>query len=161
MEIKFEITRKDYWNLAKDSFIHVPILRYILIGFSLVFSYLFIMPILHNPKLAIGYIVFDCIFILIFYNVMKWMTIIVPSKKAGVLGEHIITINSEGISDSTKVKRSTTKWDGVLRIVSNKKYIYIFIDNIAAHLIPRRAFYSNEDANRFFSSAKEFWMNNK
>lgn len=157
MEVKFEINRKDYWSFSKVVFLHVPVLRYTLLGFTLLITYLMLFPMIKNPKLAIGYFVIDFIFIFLLYHLLKLVIILIPSRRAGVLGKHIISISAEGLRETTSVNDSIHKWSGIIRIKSNKKYIYIYTDNAAAHIIPKRAFPTEAEAEQFLANLKLFW----
>jgi hypothetical protein len=75
-----------------------------------------------------------------------------PGK--GQLGSHKISLNDEGLVESTAVGESRTSWAGVDRIEQNRDYIFIYTAPLAAHLIPKRAFSSLQEAECFYEIAR-------
>lgn len=71
----------------------------------------------------------------------------------GQLGAHKISLNETGLLESTVVGESRTSWGGVHRIEEDQDYIYIYTGPIAAHIIPKRAFSSLQEAKSFYHLA--------
>lgn len=84
-----------------------------------------------------------------------------PASKPGILGEHIMEINSNGLKERTQYNEGTVKWAGVIKILSNKSYIFIYIDNMVGYIVPKRAFTTEKEEEKFLSVALEMWKNNK
>ncbi|OZB90139.1 YcxB family protein [Paenibacillus sp. XY044] len=74
-----------------------------------------------------------------------------------LLGEHTITLADEGIIESTSVNESIHKWGGIRDIENNEDYIFIFLNQTMAHIIPKRAFPSTETAAVFLKEAQTRW----
>jgi len=167
VKIKVEINRLDYWNLNKYSIRKIPSLRrnfilnmialpvFVFIGFSFLttpfqmsFSIVFILSI-------VGGIVGD---LLLIYR-MKSQIMKLPEDKPGLLGKHIIEISEEGIRESTSVNTGLQTWNGVLSVEQDKEYIYVFLDSMIAHIIPKRSFESIVEANQFYNKAIQYWKN--
>ena len=71
----------------------------------------------------------------------------------GQLGAHTISLNEEGLVESTAVGESRTSWAGVNRVEQDEKYIYIYTAPHAALIVPRRAFHSSQEAESFYQLA--------
>jgi YcxB-like protein len=72
-----------------------------------------------------------------------------PSKNGSVIGQKIYQILDEGFKEETDNSVNLVKWTGIKSIEQNSKYIFIFIDKIAAYIIPKRFFKTNEELIRF------------
>jgi len=68
----------------------------------------------------------------------------------GQLGWHRLVLTEEGLTESTAVGESRTTWAGVHRVEQNRDYIYIYTAPALAHVVPKRAFASPEQAERFY-----------
>jgi hypothetical protein len=64
-----------------------------------------------------------------------------------------LSLSDDGFSESTVVGEQRTSWAGVDRVEQNADYIFIYTSPVAAHIVPRRAFASAEDAERFYEFA--------
>jgi hypothetical protein len=73
------------------------------------------------------------------------------SKKTGVLGVHQYRIAPEGLQEETDVNRTLTKWAGISNLIKTKRYLFVQISWYLFHIIPRRAFKSDEDFDGFCS----------
>jgi hypothetical protein len=155
MEIKFDFNRMDYWNFTKFHFVHKPLLRGILIFYLAVILFVSVISILDGK--GIGFVIFTLIFFIVVYFILKLVAMRAPASKAGTLGEHSLTATDEGLIEITSVKNSFTKWQGVLEILMVKNYIIIYIDNMAAHVIPKRAFINEQEAVDFYHRVMELW----
>lgn len=90
------------------------------------------------------------------YFFLKGFIWIMPSNKPGLLGEHFIEITDAGLRETTAVNDSFYYWEGIQSIKQDSKYIYIFVNSIMAHIIPKRSFSTRQDAELFFKKAVEF-----
>ena len=71
----------------------------------------------------------------------------------GQLGSHKISLNEQGLVESTAVGESHISWAGVDRIEQNEEYIFIYTAPNAAHVIPKRAFHSAQETDSFYQMA--------
>jgi hypothetical protein len=74
-----------------------------------------------------------------------------PGK--GHLGKHRLVLSEDGVLESTAVGDSRTSWSGVDRVEENREYIFIYTTPTAAHMIPKRAFRSADEAEAFYRFA--------
>lgn len=75
----------------------------------------------------------------------------------GVLGEHTYQITPEGLRESTSSNEGLQKWVGVHAVDKSSGFIFIRISGYLFHLIPRRAFGSQQEFESFFVSARNLW----
>lgn len=75
----------------------------------------------------------------------------------GILGEHRIEINSEGLQEKTDVNEGFHHWKGIFSVEENDDYIYVFLTGSEAHIIPKNSFASDEEVKEFFRQAYTFW----
>lgn len=78
------------------------------------------------------------------------------AQSQGILGEHTLTLGAEGFATSCSANDSRVSWSGVERIDSDEQYIYIYTSPLQAHVIPKRAFSSDEEASSFMQAAERF-----
>ena len=74
----------------------------------------------------------------------------------GVLGPHTIVIDAEGVTERSAVGESRTTWNGIERIDDDSQNIYLYTGPLVAHVIPKRAFRTREDADAFLQSAQGY-----
>lgn len=162
MKVKVDINRIDYWNYNKYAMLKVPKLRFnfilnmIAIPVSIFITLLFLLNIPIANVLIIT-IIGGCIGDLLVINITKWQIMRLPYNKVGLLGEHTIEINEKGVRETTSVNDGFQTWEGIQSVEQDKAYIYIFLDSILAHIIPKIAFNSIAEANEFFNKSVEFW----
>ncbi len=58
-------------------------------------------------------------------------------KNRGVLGEHELSIEEDGIIEKTDVNENKLLWESVEHIASTENHTFIYISPIMAHVIPR------------------------
>ena len=80
-----------------------------------------------------------------------------PGKNKGILTQHHLKLLSTGLVEETSVNTTTHSWAGIVDICQNRDYIFIYITQHAAHVIPKKAFKSREEATDFFHYAYQLW----
>lgn len=91
------------------------------------------------------------------YIRMKKKVIKIPGDNPGILGTHLIALSEEGISEKTDVNSNFYNWEGIYSIEESNDYIFIFINKLQCHIIPKREFNTNEEVNQFFNKAKAYF----
>lgn len=164
MEVKYNLTRKDFWNFTKYAYTHVPTLRIpLILGVFIAFAIIASSLEFFYSK-GIGhlttYIAIAVTILILYYYMIKLLVMWLPSAKPGILGEHILSISPEGIRERTFVNDSFIKWNEIKEITSNKKYIFIFIDLTMCYQIPKVSFSTEDEANIFLNTALMYWQSN-
>jgi len=72
-----------------------------------------------------------------------------PDPEGPSLGNRTFTISREGFCERSRHFELLTRWSGVRSVEENRNYLFVFIDTCQAHIVPKRAFASDEDARRF------------
>lgn len=94
-----------------------------------------------------------------------WMDVIRPclckpsipkGKNNGILGEHKIQIDQQGIVESTQINESHFLWRGIAKVTQNNQYIFIFINSDRFHAIPKRSFANYGESKKFYELAKKY-----
>jgi hypothetical protein len=81
--------------------------------------------------------------------------VLAEGKNRGVLGRHTIELRPDGLREATDVNDTVHTWRGVERIEADEHFIFIYTQAMMAHGIPRRAFSTPEEAERFLAIARE------
>jgi hypothetical protein len=81
--------------------------------------------------------------------------VIVSRKNHSVLTTHRIEIQEAGLFEETKFNKSLFYWPGLVKVVSRPGYIAIYVSSQQAHVIPKRAFSSQSEAERFKTTVLE------
>ncbi len=71
--------------------------------------------------------------------------------------ETTTTIDAEGLHMHAEHVTSTTKWSGIKKITDHKKIILFYVDNYMAHVFPKHAFETPEEATAFYETALAFF----
>lgn len=86
-------------------------------------------------------------------NILK---IYSQNASKGILGAHTIVIDPEGVTERSAVGESRTTWSGVEKIDDDGQNIYLYTGPLVAHVIPKRAFRTPDDADAFLQSAQGY-----
>jgi uncharacterized membrane protein len=76
-------------------------------------------------------------------------------KDKAILTEHIIEIQDEALYEETKYNKSFFYWNGIVKIVIRAGFVVIYVTKHMAHIIPARAFDSENQKNEFIKTVKE------
>jgi hypothetical protein len=68
----------------------------------------------------------------------------------GLLGRHHITLSESGVIERTAVGESRTSCAGLDRVEQDADYIFIYTSAVGAHVIPKRAFRDDREADAFY-----------
>ena len=82
-------------------------------------------------------------------------------ENSGVIGRHFLAIGPEGVTEKSAVGESTTAWIGIEKIEADEKYLFIYTGPLQAHIIPTRAFASEQEADQFFQLAQKYRLSDK
>jgi len=71
----------------------------------------------------------------------------------GLIGEHELAVDEQGVSERTEIGEQMTRWAGVDRIETTPEHAFIFVGPAMAHVVPRATVLEGEfDA--FITAAK-------
>jgi hypothetical protein len=100
--------------------------------------------------LMIGALLFVAVTTILFTLVSSY-----PRYGRAVREEHTVSLTEEGIVEQGIHSRQTTAWAGVQRVRRTRRAVLIYQSETGAHIIPRRAFDSDADFDRFFRFAHD------
>ncbi|MBE1555385.1 YcxB family protein [Sporosarcina limicola] len=166
MEIDYELTEEDYLNfnmfhvknsktamksLAMQRFltpIVFLILSYVLsamgdgsfIGLFITFSITGILWIIFYPKY--------------FYSLIKRNTkkMIKEGKNDGLLGNHHLIMNDEGLVDSTSDRETKVTWSGIKNFKEDNDNLYLYTSSISSYILPKRELNNVEEVRNYFKA---------
>lgn len=77
-------------------------------------------------------------------------------RNRGLLTAHHFSIDEAGLVDRTSVTETRTSWEGVERVVQTDAHIFIYVSATSAHVIPKSAFATPQQAQEFFELARKY-----
>jgi hypothetical protein len=97
--------------------------------------------------LALGFKLFSAVFVAVIYLVVTvpllallTLALVMSKKHRGVVGEHELIIQEDGLLERSTFNESLHRWAGFDRIVTSGQYLYIFVTDQNVHVVPRRSF---------------------
>jgi hypothetical protein len=79
------------------------------------------------------------------------------STGKNVLTSHTVTLDENGVSETTPVGNSNQNWNSIVDVLRTHNFILIYTQRHAAHLIPINAFASRDAADDFYRFAFQHW----
>jgi hypothetical protein len=76
-------------------------------------------------------------------------------QNRGLLGRHRVTLSPENVTESSAHGQSSTAWRGVEKVAVADTCAYIYINALAAIIVPRRAFADAKKFENFIRTAKD------
>ncbi|MEM6519709.1 MAG: YcxB family protein [Cyanobacteria bacterium P01_C01_bin.70] len=75
-----------------------------------------------------------------------------PRLNKGILTEHKLILSDHSLVEETKFNRTEHSWEGILRVRQNRRYIFVYVSQYSAHVIPKRAFCNHHEAEMFYKN---------
>jgi len=164
MELKFSITREDFWQFSKFYFERRGSFRRAAIVFSVVAALTGLILGL-NGKLPwwalLSIVVVAAALGPLYGRFCRWrckrnvMRLLSEGKYKS--GERSLRIDAEGVFVKTPNIEGVTRWGAVNEIVETEEYIFILLDTLSSQVIPRRVFPDHSSADTFVRLANSFW----
>lgn len=114
---------------------------------------------LNAPEMAERTLGFTILYVIVWFLLMSsivWsvtvLSLALPvafKKHKGLLGEHELEIQHDGLVERTAFNEAIHRWAGFHKVVKTRKFLLIYVTDNMAHIVPRRCFPSDEDLNRF------------
>jgi hypothetical protein len=74
----------------------------------------------------------------------------VSRKNKTVLTEHTITLSDQSFTEEPPYKMTEQKWTIVQKLARTNNYVFIYVAQYMAHVVPRRAFRDDAEWNAFY-----------
>lgn len=141
MEVTTEITRTDYaafnsYYLRKKRIKRILIV-YILLGAAIPFR-----NADSRSLRAVDFVYSFAVLALVFLLMVLILRIIVgylPSKKGYVLGPKKYVFHDDEFDCLTENMTTSAKYSAIRSVESDKESVYLFVDSMAAYIIPKRS----------------------
>jgi len=173
-EVHYTLARNDFWHLQLYAFWrHMRrTMRLPLIVSSVLFVGLFVFTDQQsagNYGLAILVVILAMflilLFLLLFYGLLFLLMWRAASQSKEVLrkmGTNVLTISEQGVQRGNEISNGTSSWRAYKAIEEDKHNIYFVMDQpgrvFMAQLIPKCAFESPSQAERFIARARGYWQ---
>lgn len=113
------------------------------------------------PATSIAYSVTGMTIILLLWawvtlRLLAWVSRVF-SRRRNPSGAYTIRIDADGVYDESEFDRSALPWSRTANVTQNPNYVLIHTTWKDAHVVPKRAFTSPEDAETFYDVARDFW----
>jgi YcxB-like protein len=158
MTIQYTITLDDL--IAFNIYVAAPMLKRSMLNSLIGAILVFVVTVYVN----FDFWLFATIWLVLVFVYAKFGTIYFFKRRAAkllndsvVLGEHTLIIDDAGIQDIQKLGKEELNWSGVQKIEDDENYIYIFIGQIRAYVIPKRCFAYPDQADAFCIKAIALW----
>ena len=77
------------------------------------------------------------------------------AKNKSLLTTHVVEVQDQAFYEETPFNRSFHYWPGIVRVVRRPGFAAVYITANAAHVIPRRAFASDQQVDQFVALVEE------
>jgi hypothetical protein len=77
-------------------------------------------------------------------------------KNRGLLGRHQVSVSPDGINESGEHGQSFTDWRAVERVARDKEYAFVYLNALAAIIIPSRVFQNSAEFEGFVGTAANY-----
>src|SRR5262249_36026251 len=67
-----------------------------------------------------------------------------------------LEVRPEGLAGTTENTASLTLWEGIDRIVVSDTHAFFYLNNVSAHILPRRVFAGERDFEELVESARSY-----
>lgn len=161
MKITIDLTKEDYWQLNKFVMFHIPKYRnplmITIISLPIIIIALFRLVLDYSwaASIIIGILVSVLSTFYMIFSIKRKVMRLVKTND-GIVGEHVIELNGEGLYESTKYNNTHYSWKGIEDIKSDKDYLYIFVNHIQGINIPKRAFADEEQEQAFVNELEQY-----
>jgi hypothetical protein len=161
MEIKSQLSRQDYVEFNKYVFLKSKMKRSIIV--ALIFTIFWIVYLNLDQPFNLIIVLIELVVFSLFWTLLifasYWYTFNrvrkMPDENGEILGEKTYIFSDDGLKQISENSESFTKWNGIKSIEENKKYIFLFVDKIAAYIIPKKVFKDSNEINIFLDFVKE------
>ncbi len=106
---------------------------------------------------VIAFVVMEFI-VFCFLAVMFGLSVVlsmVSRKNKTILTEHTITLGDQIFTEETPYKKTEQKWTIVQKLARTKNYVFIYVAQYMAHVVPRRAFRDDAEWDAFYEYCRQ------
>lgn len=153
MRIEYTLTYRDLllFNLTHQFF--SPVVQIFLAGPAVILG----ISVGEDHSKAVVVVAAILAYLLIWLLQIVFLAIFVASsgKNQSLLTAHIIELQEDALYDATEYSRSYHYWHGINKVVLRPGFTAIYTSAHVAHIVPRRAFASNDQVWQFVATIRE------
>jgi hypothetical protein len=107
-------------------------------------------------RIAVTLIMGGVMFVVVSGLQLMMLVLTIWTKKfKGVLGEHELTLSEVGMLTRSADGEALRKWTGLLKVASTTSYLYLYVNETMAQIVPKRYFSSPAEAQSFEQMIRE------
>ncbi len=72
-----------------------------------------------------------------------------------ILGPRTLVVSDQALVEQSAAGELQTRWGSVERVVSNDRYLFIYLSSVSAHVVPRDAFVTPEQLDQFLAAVEQ------
>jgi hypothetical protein len=160
MTIKYTVTRWDVLRWQAYVLVHGHVINGVVLIFGLALAWDF----LRLPSLAVLCVqckLFLAVsFLVVWFCIFAMLTMIakfvdlLSRKHRGFLGDHELEVRDAGLVERTDVNESLHLWAGFHKVVSSRRYFYVYVTDSCFLIVPLRCFASKQEQSAFRDAIK-------
>ncbi len=161
MKIKYKNNLQDVLSLSLYTYIRMPLMIVLFVIIIISSSYVnFIELIGENEKLLLvtKFILIegrDIFFIVLLVAVLMFLSVLSKKNKNYYLNKEI-SISNNGLFQISEFSKTELSWKAIQKIAKTKNHIFLYVNQISAYIVPRRAFQNQNDWESFYSKIMQF-----
>lgn len=169
MKIKYEIVKDDYlkFNMyhinnskksKKEMMLHRIFVPIGIAGLAFAFNILTQMPLMIGIPLFFGAAILWAIFFPKYYkqNAMKNVSkMLGDGIHSNSISKYTLTVKEEGLLVSSQAGQNVQRWNEIKKFVETDEYIFIYVTESMANVIPKRCFKNKAEEEEFIKRIKE------
>ena len=168
MKLEYDFTEQDYidYNIYHSKY--SPSIKRLLRlqRYGVAFLLMVLAPLMHMIShdslnfylisFAIASIAWVILFPKLYESSLKRriLKIVEEGRRNSLFGRHELRITQDGIHGKTGVSEST--WHRIERAVETEKHVIVYVNAITAFIVPKSAFTSEEEKERFLEEVNKF-----
>jgi hypothetical protein len=167
MQVHFDLDIDDLiaFNLHHYGYARNPVRGFWTAEINLHFNLILLVVFLVSQKWVIFYLLlfsFIQTVLLWFPSFTRWLIkkqvrkLYSKGQNKGVLGNHIIAIDADGLTEISDLAQQRILWSGIEKIEENEDYFFFYTGTMQAHVIPKKAFPHKEEASDFFRLSQKY-----
>ena len=160
MTVRYKITFRDLLAFCFYHYLRSPILV-ATYGIGLVFISFVVFQMLPKDGSAIAntitFLVIDFIALALLAGIAATSIVLsmISRRNKTFLTDCTMTLGENGFISETPYARSEQKWAIVQKLARNNNYIFLYVAQYMAHVIPRRAFRDDAEWNSFYEFCRQ------
>ncbi|MDB6123403.1 MAG: hypothetical protein JWQ71_2396 [Pedosphaera sp.] len=158
--VRYALTHKDVFAFNLRALVRnrIVLIMTVLMMAAVMFTTFVSMPKEYSPavRMVIALVVGWAAVIAV--SVVQLLTLVLTiwtKKFKGLLGEHELTLSDAGMLTRSADGETLRKWSGLMKVASTGNYLYLYVNETMAQIVPKRYFASPAEAQSFEQMIRE------